>query len=835
MRAPRSNASEVDENRRPDGYRREQEPTTTTSPQKAQLGYISPAKTELQISAGPSSSIRMQEQRSPEDLPEESPPNSQTQVDIVEVNPVMGMSRMSMGNLGMRIVKRNADYDDMGVERNDRSRGTGSFSSRDPDPEQTTSQRPQRSGRPSETSSKYQNRLKVDTATGNDQASGSQRSPTKEPPFVQYPPQSPPSERSINTNMYSSYSGYSNAKILNVIEQRDRTALNLRGELEEALTQLDMANRVRKQLEEKLSKRQEGIGDSDVDSGFESINRESRAKDALISELRTQLEDTEAVAERCRKRTRELEMAEESLREALFDTERSLKREKEKREDIQLECDELRNIIASTDLGSGNQSDAVLELEKVNDELRNELRETVSQLDASTSENQGTINELEDVWDLLMENAEGTNSRSRREEFSVDAFVTRTRRLVAAQEETNKTISDLRSQLEELQTRAAGRKRDGDEYDEERRNMEQRLRKEKARFNEELALLEEDADLANKKYREIKRELAFVRSDAETREAEIYKLTNQITILKQEAQFAKEGTDRAYNRSSPSRPNEDQKRNVERLEGQLDSLKDRYQALEQEFAKQEEECERLRLRSSTSRPNEDQKKNVERLEGQLDSLKDRYQALEQDFAKQEEECERLRLIIIASKGDEMQSASTAEAKKRLEDQTRNDSDTIKQLRNDLETATKELASFDTIKASIGEREAGMLKKQSELEMELDAVMREFDRIIGRSADQEETSYRLKSELNDMKSKVEELEARLSEEQVKQLSKTADGDNDEALMEMVAGIRKEYAKERNLQDEEKKRLEGIISSMKRERDLTSLQRSTKGVQTSTFGG
>ncbi|KAF0403426.1 involucrin repeat protein [Gigaspora margarita] len=150
---------------------------------------------------------------------------------------------------------------------------------------------------------------------------------------------------------------------------------------------------------------------------------------------------------------------------------------------------------------------------------------------------------------------------------------------------------------------------------------------------------------------------------------------------------------------------------------------------------------------------------------------------------------------------------------------------VKKLKENLVTAQKQFS----------EREEALEKRSETNQNELDGILREFDRLTRNFIDFDAERQKLQKNIDQLQSKREALENELADEKIKHLG--MDGNEPittttlrKEFRKMMADSREEHSKLLRRETEEKKKLEATVRNLKREKEAEKWEKANKGTQT-----
>lgn len=125
-------------------------------------------------------------------------------------------------------------------------------------------------------------------------------------------------------------------------------------------------------------------------------------------------------------------------------------------------------------------------------------------------------------------------------------------------------------------------------------------------------------------------------------------------------------------------------------------------------------------------------------------------------------------------------------------------------------------------------------REQQLHLELDGVLKEFDRLSRNAAESDDKAQTLLRKLRQNESRLKDLEAKLQESQLADISSKGDASSmRKEFRSMLQDVRQEYEKQLEQELDERSKLELELRSMKREKDMELYKKINVGVQTSTL--
>ncbi|KAG5461280.1 MAG: hypothetical protein BJ554DRAFT_6548 [Olpidium bornovanus] len=628
---------------------------------------------------------------------------------------------------------------------------------------------------------------------------------------------------------------------------------------------------VRRQLNDALARLK--TSEAALQSGREKLEKSERA----VNDLSDRLAETERELEGSRAALKNLEDGGGDVQQM----DREIARERRLREEAEDECDALRAMMKDMSsrtrtprrMDNGASPEALM---RKNEELQEQLTQSMVDVASLRRQNEEVAQSLRAAWRLLrtVENLDIDEGDDRsREEFSVEAFVRRARRMASSYLDMKSAVDESSKRRSQESSRSSRDAALADQQSAEIQRLKEDLQNvrdsadreiedmvtQMAKFKKEAAASAQQAAGAA----ELKEQLQQMRKRSEN---EVGRLQDQVEQLTDELDEARRGSGRdaerlAQQAAEAARAHEEEMASMEErmltvkeqfarelaeVEGELgdadaraeglsakleaalaeaaekeaktQELLARVAVLEQEAKISAEQAERMMGEYRSASEFEQVGEDLQRVKGQLKTLTQRYRDLEADYADQQDELDRLQKGGGGSRADAReQEALLAE----LDDARRD--------------AADRKAEAEGLRAEYAAREEEMLQRQAELEQELDAILKQFDSVVSRSTDEGERASRLAGEVDALRARVQELEEQLSEGQLKALGDRAGNAKSGAALrqefgKLIDGIRAEQSKERRRQDAERRRLEDSVRQLKRDREVDLFNRSTKSVQT-----
>lgn len=651
-------------------------------------------------------------------------------------------------------------------------------------------------------------------------------------------------------------------------EVRERTIAELRTELEEIGSRLDIVLR-----KHKASNRENNNGsgsdneDSDEPySGTSSFYRLSTMTTATqhlqkeqyknieenITALEKALEDymfkiykmEQEISSLKNKSDDEIKTLQNQLQETINDMNKSqedLKTEKIKNSEALNENNELREKVKLTqDLEKQikemeqRQNEKGINDKNFNIDLELKLKQTTREYEEMMDHLKNLFSILPDVDFNDDQNKDGSNKNK----FGIDEFINRVRAVREENRRLHDQTSLLQARLERIHDQMTELKGQ-DKIKQELKNTKQELEETKAK----LADLEEKAQSAKSQVHSTNERENEMRNELETLREQL--MTSQEKVRKLEAIMKRQSVLQVVN---------DGKTIKEEFQQQLATQEQEYEA-----QLKERDIIIKKLRDDLTDTTTD-KNNVSQTVKDLEEmLKSKTRTLDQ----REVTINRLESDIVKFKSElaELKAAADGEVSNfknnndstslgvgnsggndlnKLKEELEAAHEELKHLRNDKEKLEAQLRqSKDTLEksqAAFATREASLEKSSEMMQAELDGINKEFDRLTRNFIDFDGERQKLENSIDNLQKKCEKLENELADEKLKSMGMDAISEPAttatlrKEFRKMMADLRSDQQKLLQRETEEKKRLENTVRNLKREKEAEKWERSTKSTQT-----
>ncbi|CAG8630726.1 6948_t:CDS:2 [Dentiscutata erythropus] len=613
-------------------------------------------------------------------------------------------------------------------------------------------------------------------------------------------------------------------------ETRERTIAELRTELEEVGSRLDILLRKHKANSGKNSTSSDNEDSDESDSGNSTFYRLSTMTTATqhlqkeqyrnISENLSALEKAlEAYAFRVYKSEQEInstknntddENSQSQLQEAL----NNLKHAEEKVETERKKVKNMENEIFELQA----KAERVQDLEDQIKEMERKNRAKGVNETSNDTNAEFKLKKTEREYDEIMEalkksfsNLPSDRSEDNKIRISKEAIISRIQRVG----DENKRLMDQISHLQSRMHDQTMKLKDQDNLKQELEDTLIELENSKTRVIE----LEDKAQNAisraastNEKQSDLRSELENLRERLSTSQEKVRKYE---AILKRQSviQIVDNGT----------------------------SIKEEYQqqlaAQEQEYEAQIKERDALisKLRSNLSH-NTTEKDNLSQV---VKDLEDMLKSKSRTLDKREVTISRLEGDVVRHKSElaELKAATDGMSRfNRGSSRTSSQVDEEQELNQLRSTKSKLEQEVRKLKANLAitqnqfsEREDALEKRSETNQNELDGILREFDRLTRNFIDFDTERHKLQNNIDQLQSKCEALENELADEKIKHLGMDGNEPVTTATMrkefrKMMADSREEQTKLLRRETDERKKLEATVRNLKREKEAVKWEKT-----------
>ncbi|RIA91001.1 Up-regulated during septation-domain-containing protein [Glomus cerebriforme] len=647
-------------------------------------------------------------------------------------------------------------------------------------------------------------------------------------------------------------------------EVRERTIAELRTELEEIGSRLDIVLR-----KHKANDRENNIGsgsdneESDEPysgtSSFYRLSTMTTATQHLQKEQYKNIEENLSALEKAledymfkiykmeqelssvkNKSYEEIKTLQNRLQEATNDMHQSqeaLKTERIKNSNTENEINELREKVKIVrdlegqikDMEQRHREKGVDE-NNFNVNLELKLKQTTREYEEMMDHLKQLFKFLPDVNSNDQQNQNGSSNLNKNK-FGVDEFINRVRAIGEENRRLHDQTTLLQSRLERINEQMVELK-EQDSIKQELRDTQQELEETKAK----LADLEDKAQSTksrvqstNERENELRNELESLREQLTTNKEKVRKFE---AIMKRQSvlQVVNDGT----------------------------TIKEEFQqqlaAQEQEYEAQLKERDIVITKLRNDLTNTvTEKDNVSQTVRDLEEmLKSKTRTLDQ----REVTINRLESDIVRYKSELAELKAATDGERRFNDNSGGNSGVgdTNNLKKELEAAHEELKhlrnvkdkleaqlrqskdALEKTKSSFSEREAALEKSSETTQAELDGILKEFDRLTRNFLDFDSERQKLQNALDNLQRKCEKLENELADEKLKNMGMDAVSEPTttatlrKEFRKMMADLRDEQQKLLHREMEEKKKLENTVRNLKREKEAEKWERANKGTQT-----
>ncbi|RHZ51597.1 hypothetical protein Glove_476g10 [Diversispora epigaea] len=229
----------------------------------------------------------------------------------------------------------------------------------------------------------------------------------------------------------------------------------------------------------------------------------------------------------------------------------------------------------------------------------------------------------------------------------------------------------------------------------------------------------------------------------------------------------------------------------------------------------------------------------------LDQREGTIYKLEGEVVKHKSDLEEFKMSSRYNKiggggGSGGETVSSSEVEEKLRAQLDESLEEVKQLKLTKEDLELKIQKLDETIA-IAQHEFSIREKSLEsgsdaLNKELDAALREFDRLTKNFMDFDVERIKLQSNIDKLQKKCEQLENELSDEKINHIGNGSNSGNASTVAlrkefrKMIGDLKIEHKKELEHEIEEKKKLEAMLRNHKREKEAKKWDTDTKGTQT-----
>ncbi|CAG8453877.1 15014_t:CDS:2 [Acaulospora colombiana] len=637
-------------------------------------------------------------------------------------------------------------------------------------------------------------------------------------------------------------------------ESRERTIAELRTELEEVASRLDIVLRKHKAGNRKNSATSENEDSDESDSGGSTyrLSTMTTATQHLQKEQYKNISDNMSALEKALeeymfhiyKLEQELnsiksnsdgepKSQQNELQEALGDLQRAKEEsesDKQKIEEMTNELSELRTKVQDLetkikDVEPKTSGRGVVQ-NKMND-INMELK-----LKKLTREHDELVDSLRLVH-MKLPDERNPGGSFRKPKFTVELFLSRVKNLGEENREYVEQISSLESRLQSAQKEQVGESSQGD-------------------LKAELESTRNELEETKLKLLDLESKAASALSNVETSNAKGSELLKELDKVREELMVAKENI-RKYEAIL-------KRQSVVQVVDNGVSIKEEFQqqlaAQEQEYEAQIKERDftitKLRndLRGVTT-----EKENASQMITDLENmLKSKSRTLDQrevtiNKLEGEIETHKVKLAelkattnLVSSRinkfGDDASSDGRDEGLRSQVNETNEEIQRLRSLNENLELQVKKLKeSLAEAQKQFSMREESMEKRSEIMQNELDGILREFDRLTKNFIDFDTERQKLQAHIDELQLKCEKLENELADEKIKHLGMdTANSEPTTTVTlrkefrKMMADLRSDNQKLLHREIDEKKKLEAAVRNLKREREAEKWERVNKGTQT-----
>ncbi|KAL1923316.1 uncharacterized protein VTP21DRAFT_8296 [Calcarisporiella thermophila] len=619
-------------------------------------------------------------------------------------------------------------------------------------------------------------------------------------------------------------------------DEKERLIAELRAELEDVSSQLDMLHR------------------GDTDKEDEELKMENSSR---LMELQSTLTLLESDLSGAHNRIHELEeelarerdkatiaAAQAPTEDTKFEIERvqaEAEFERRQRTELQSRILDLERELASA-RREQHPAAALRDSSGVDIEaLRTRLFDAEEERDMLSNQYHSMSDTLRSLYAELPDNP-AENSINGEDSFNMDALVSRIRRQVEENHRLMDRVMELHSSAEEVEEK---QQRMRQEHEHLKAQLERQQSEHTAILASRVAELDATKNQVTgleTRLSQLQGELNTSRQKEKEMSAEMEKLREEMAQVDRERHQLQEALAGAAAQMSEGESALEQ-RFAELERGLRAQISDRERDIKQyeteleearrQLTEKSEECERLRDQTQElevavaekSRTLEELQDQSARLHEELEDTKRQHQELSDEHAAA--------IATASASGIAKTQQDLAQAHKQiaqlkeeiegLRQDLSVEQDQQKTLRSTLQVAQREFSAREQI-----------LEKRSEtLREELDCVQREFDRLMSKLTDFDEERDELEDQVRHLKVKVRELETQLNEERVKRVPS---GDGQAEAKKLMEELRREYSAALEREAEEKQKLELALRQAKRQREMSMLtDKETKGVQTTFISG
>ncbi|KAG9296867.1 hypothetical protein G9A89_006822 [Geosiphon pyriformis] len=192
--------------------------------------------------------------------------------------------------------------------------------------------------------------------------------------------------------------------------------------------------------------------------------------------------------------------------------------------------------------------------------------------------------------------------------------------------------------------------------------------------------------------------------------------------------------------------------------------------------------------------------------------------------------------IRSSSSNSTPNSSEVTAIKAQFDNAHEELSALRKEKQELEAELQQLKeAFRNAQLQFSTREEALENRTDVIQNELDGILREFDRLTRNFLDFDSERHKLQANMDKLSKHCEQLENELSDERIKNLG----SENKEPVTtatlrkefrHMMADLRADHAKAMQREMEEKKKLENLARNLRREKEAEKFEKANKGTQT-----
>ncbi|CAI2180059.1 6003_t:CDS:2 [Funneliformis geosporum] len=602
-------------------------------------------------------------------------------------------------------------------------------------------------------------------------------------------------------------------------ESRERMIAELRTELEEVGSRLDIVLRKHKANNRKNNNGFRSEEDSDEsDSGASNFYRLSTMTTAT---QHLQKEQYKNIVEN-------LTALEKALEDSLFKIYKMEQEISSVKNNSEEEINELKEQVKLVqDLEQQikdmeqRQGEKGIDENNFNVNLELKLKQTTRQYEEMMDHLKQLFNILPDV-DSEDDPNQGEYDNLNNNKFGVDEFINRVR----AVGEENRRLHDQASLLQSRLERIHGQMIELREQENITQELED-TRQELEETKEKLSFLEGKAQSAKSQVQSTNERENELRNELETLREQLR--TNKEKIRKFEAIMKRQSVLQVVNDGTTIK---------EEFQQQLAAQEQEYEA---QLKERDVVITKLRndltntvsekdMVSQTVKDLEEMLKSKSRT---LDQREVTINRLESDIVKYKSELAELKAVTDdGSSGGSNPNSLKAELEAAHEE--------LRHLRNVKEKLEAQLKqtknTLEKAQVAFSEREEALEKRSEIMQAELDGILKEFDRLTRNFLDFDGERQKLENSLDKLQKKCENLENELADEKIKNLGMDAINEPTttstlrKEFRKMMAESKDEQQKALHREMEEKKKLESAVRNLKREREAEKWERTNKGTQT-----